>query len=291
MWRVTATKPKRCCIWSHLPPSAFHPEKKPVAFVQSRILTYQTVATFLPFHVGSTLESKLERHLIPCLSLQVNWWTQSEGQSQQLHLFINQRQIISSQSSPWLGGMELAGGVFSLCWHLLQPYPRPVNQERPYCKVCKHMFWFPAVCCTPWVDKWFCLDMCRLCEEIKGKQRKEWQGGMWLSIDSFTLVSHHGPWLIEKSFCYCFDSIIYMHLYIKSWAHCFSLLYTYCAFAFPFFMKNLRGFLFLWENRQFFLILFLKLEGKFDLWHLWMQPTHFNMTIILLYLSLRLIQL
>jgi hypothetical protein len=143
-------------IWLYQSPSSFAygqicpcllpSRKKPVALVQSRISTHEVVATWRHFHLGIERAhwSKGERNLIAWLSLQVNWWTHSEGQSQQLHLFISQWQIIFSHSSPWVRGMELAGGAFSLCWHPLLSYPRLVNQERPYCKVCNH---FPADIC------------------------------------------------------------------------------------------------------------------------------------------------
>ena len=51
-----------------------------------------------------------------------DWWSRSEARPLQLHPFIGQRRSISNKPSPWLRGMELAGGAFWRWWHSLPPY-------------------------------------------------------------------------------------------------------------------------------------------------------------------------
>ena len=60
-------------------------------------------------------------------------------------ILIGQWRNISNKASPWLRGMELAGGAFWCCWHPLPPYETAVNQGRLYCNSAR----WALVRCTP----------------------------------------------------------------------------------------------------------------------------------------------
>ena len=159
---------------------------------------------------SSLLESS---NTVQWLGPKGNWWIQSKARLLQLHPFIGQRWSISSKASPWLPGMELAGGAFWRFWHPLQPYQTAVNQGRLYCKVSTkliRLFWVWASNINGWFAMHLgCIDnlarafvYAEYLKKSKENKEKNDKEVCWLLSTPFSLVTPSlfpiDGWIIEQ---------------------------------------------------------------------------------------------